>query len=200
MAKRKTKKSSNLTPIVSLICLVLSVLMVVSFFIPIYTYGDESAVKVNGVTLTEATLMSEEARDQAGIDSINFTLDKSDRQKASRLATVYDSVHSEENASAKLSVFASWIVVVAGVVGIVCSIITYLGKKVNLGLVISTGVGMLGAILLVIFASSTVSYIAENAGWLSGVVNAKTGFSIWMALVSSILATGTAVTGKLLKK
>lgn len=202
MAKKSKKKSTNLSMIVSLICLVLSVLMVVSYFIPVYTYGsDDSKVTVNGVTLTKVVFMSEDDYNQAVKDSLSI-ISKSDKERAeaSKLATVYDFAHSEDNASFKISAFVTMAVLVAGIVGVVFSVLAVLSKKISLGLLISTGAGMLLAILLLIFANNAVNYISESSGIFEGVVNIKTAGAIWVALVSSVLATCSAVTGKLLKK
>ena len=202
MAKKsKAKKNSNVSMIVSLICLVLSVLMVVSFFIPTYTYGDESANKVNGVTLTQVAFMGEEDYEQAVKDSVSvISKTEEERAEASKLATVYEFANDEENASFKVSIFMTWGLLIAGIAGIVFAVLALLSKSVNLGLLVSTGVGMLFAILLVILASSAVNHITESAGIFDGIVNIKTGVAVWFALVSSILATGSAVAGKVLKK
>ncbi len=201
MAKKSKKKSSNLSMIVSLICLVLSVLMVVSFFIPTYTYGKENAYKVNGVTLTQVAFMGEESYKQAIEDSLSIiSKTEEERAEASKLVSVYEFANDEESASFKISIFMSWGLLIAGIAGIVFSVLALLNKTVKLGLLASTGAGMIFAILLVIFASSAVNHITESAGIFDGVVNIKTGIAVWVALVSSVLATGTAVAGKVLKK
>ena len=95
----------------------------------------------------------------------------------------------------------SWGLLIAGIAGIVFSVLALLNKTVKLGLLASTGAGMIFAILLVCLSScSGYNKITESAGIFDGVVNIKTGIAVWAALVSSVLATGTAVAGKVLKK
>ena len=85
MAKKGNK--TGVSVICSIICLVLSILMIATFFMPTFVEGkDDNKVAYNGVTLTQAMFMSEEDCEEALSNSLNVVkYNEEEREEFGRL-------------------------------------------------------------------------------------------------------------------
>lgn len=199
MAKKGKKAGTSL--ICSIICLVLSLLMIATFFMPTYTDGTEdNKVSYNGVTLTQAAFMSEEDCEEALANSLNIIkYNEEEREEYGRLVAAYAYANNEDNSNFKTSAVVNLAVLAVGVLGVVFSIISLLKKNTGLALVITTLVGAVVAVVLTILTTGYANYIYEQA-LIKDLATLSAGAGVWVCLASAILACGSALVGKTAKK
>lgn len=197
----KKGKKTGVSFITSIICLVLSVLLVTTFFMPTYTEGaEDNKVAYNGVVLTQAMFMDEDDAKEAATNSINvLKYDEAEREEFAKLVSAYNYANDEENAGFKTSIIFNWVVLLAGVAGIVFSILALLNKGNSLGLIISALVGVVVTVVLVILTTSYAGYVYDKVV-IKDLATLAAGAGVWVALASSVLSLGSAVAGKFLKK
>lgn len=199
MAKKGNK--TGVSVICSIICLVLSILMIATFFMPTFVEGkDDNKVAYNGVTLTQAMFMSEEDCEEALANSLNvIKYNEEEREEFGRMVAAYAYANNEDNAGFKTAAIFNIVVLVAGVVGAAFSVVSLLKKKTNLALIIATLAGAVAAVVLTIVSTGFASFVYEEA-LIKDLVTLTAGTGVWIALVSSILACASAVAGKVVKK
>ncbi len=197
----KKGKKVGVSVITSIICLVLSLLMIATFFMPTFVDGnDDNKVAYNGVTLTQAAFMSEEDCEEALANSLNIVkYNEEEREEFGRLVAAYTYANNEDNGGFKAAAILNIAVLIVGAVGAVFSVISLLKKKTNLGLIIATLVGVVAAIALTIVSTGFVSFVYEEA-LIKDLVTLTTGAGVWIALVGAVLACASAVAGKVAKK
>ena len=198
----KSKKSKNKSSIIiNVICLILSALLVATFFMPTYTTGlEDNKSAFNGVVLTQAMFMSEEDVQQATENSLNFLkYNEEERTDYANLVEAYAHIHNEDNTGFKFSIIVNWMVLIAGIVCAVISLFALIGKANGLGLIISTLVGVAASVALLIL-TTTYAKAVYDASLIKDLVTITAGAGVWVALASSVLACGASITGKFLKK
>lgn len=194
------KKKGGASFIVSIICLVLSVLLVATFFMPTFAEKTEDGYKYNGVVLTQAFFMDEDDAKEAGVNALNVVkYNEEEREDFARSVAAYTYLNNEENAGFKIAVVANWFVVIAGVAGIILSVLALLNKGNGLGLIIAALVGTVAGVALLICASSFANYIYDTA-LIKDLATLSVGAGTWIAMISAVVTTGAAVAGKVMKK
>lgn len=198
MAKKGKKGGVSL--IVSIICLVLSVLLITTFFMPTFTEGTDEKVSYNGVTLTQAMFMSEDDAEEAALNAVNaLKYNEDERADYARLVAAYEYAHDEENAGFATTIVLNWFVLLVGVVGTVLSVLNLLGKDLSKALIGVSAVGVVLTIVVAILATGYAKYVYDEV-LVKDWATLAAGAGVWVALASSVLTLGTAVTGKILKK
>ncbi len=198
MAKKGKKGGVSL--IVSIICLVLSVLLITTFFMPTFTEGTDEKVSYNGVTLTQAMFMSEDAAEEAALNAVNaLKYNEDERADYARLVAAYEYAHDEDNAGFATTIVLNWFVLLVGVVGTVLSVLNLLGKDLSKALICVSAVGVVLTIVVAILATGYAKYVYDEV-LVKDWATLAAGAGVWVALASSVLTLGTAVTGKILKK
>lgn len=198
MAKKGKKGGVSL--IVSIICLVLSVLLITTFFMPTFTEGTDEKVSYNGVTLTQAMFMSEDDAEEAALNAVNaLKYNEDERADCARLVAAYEYAHDEENAGFATTIVLNWFVLLVGVVGTVLSVLNLLGKDLSKALIGVSAVGVVLTIVVAILATGYAKYVYDEV-LVKDWATLAAGAGVWVALASSVLTLGTAVTGKILKK
>ncbi|MBQ2864119.1 MAG: hypothetical protein IJE91_01480 [Clostridia bacterium] len=198
MAKKGKKGGVSL--IVSIICLVLSVLLITTFFMPTFTEGADEKVSYNGVTLTQAMFMSEDDAEEAALNAVNaLKYNEDERADYARLVAAYEYAHDEDNAGFATTIVLNWFVLLVGVVGTVLSVLNLLGKDLSKALIGVSAVGVVLTIVVAILATGYAKYVYDEV-LVKDWATLAAGAGVWVALASSVLTLGTAVTGKILKK
>lgn len=198
MAKKGKKGGVSL--IVSIICLVLSVLLITTFFMPTFTEGTDEKVSYNGVTLTQAMFMSEDDAEEAALNAVNaLKYNEDERADYARLVAAYEYAHDEDNAGFATTIVLNWFVLLVGVVGTVLSVLNLLGKDLSKALIGVSAVGVVLTIVVAILATGYAKYVYDEV-LVKDWATLAAGAGVWVALASSVLTLGTAVTGKILKK
>lgn len=196
----KKGKKGGVSLIVSIICLVLSVLLITTFFMPTFTEGTDEKVSYNGVTLTQAMFMSEDDAEEAALNAVNaLKYNEDERADYARLVAAYEYAHDEENAGFATTIVLNWFVLLVGVVGTVLSVLNLLGKDLSKALIGVSAVGVVLTIVVAILATGYAKYVYDEV-LVKDWATLAAGAGVWVALASSVLTLGTAVTGKILKK
>ena len=197
MAKKKKGLASL---IISLICLVLSMLLIATFFMPTFAEKTEDGYKYNGVVLTQAFFMSEDDLKETTVNAADFfEYSEEEREEFAKTIFAYSYLHDEESAGFKLATITNWVVIVVGAVGVILSVLALINKGNGLGLIFTALLAVIGSAALLILASTYSNHVYE-AAFIKDLATLSVGVGTWIAMVSSVLLFGTSVAGKIIKK
>lgn len=192
-------KSGLVQKILSAVCLVLSLLLFTTMFMPTYgvisASGEKNAMTLSTVEILQGSFMSDEETAQALIDSMNPLLSEAEREKALKLITARSLGETEDAASYGASILFSIGISVLGLIGAIVSLIALLRKGPGMGTIILSFVTTVVGVILMI-----VSYTALDQLAVAGTRTMNVGAGVWVALVSTIAVTACAITGKVLRK
>lgn len=199
MAKKSRAKKTN---IVSVICLVLSLLLLVAFFLPTYTtkVGD-TTYSYNGVTMLQGASMSKEdyadltlKTTGSGISGV-LGNDTSKEVKANtQKLQAYNMYHDDEAGSYKVTVYLNIAMLVAGAVLLVASTLSLLAKKLSMFDLIAGGFAFVVCLVMMICAGVAAKHFTTSLSTTS------MGVGVWFGMIGSALALGSQAVGKFLLK
>ncbi len=201
MAKSKSKAKKQ-TKIVSAICLLLSVLLLVTFFMPTYTktVGD-TTYTYNGITMLQGASMSDEDAAKLTLETTGSGISgilgndtsKEVKAKAQKLHA-YKMYHDEDAGAYKVTVYLNIAVLVAGAVLMVASLLSLLTGKLSLFDLIAGLFAVVVSVVLMICAGVASKYFTTNVSTMA------MGVGVWFAMISSVLALGSQAVGKFVLK
>lgn len=183
-------KSGLVQKILSAVCLVLSLLLFTTLFMPTFgvisASGEENAMTLSTVEILQGSFMSNE-------DLLKLTLE--DAEKGLKMVTAKALGEAEDAASYGASIIFSIGISVLGLIGAIVSLVALLRKGPGMGTIILSVVTTILGVVLMICANSALSQLA-----VAGTETLNVGAGVWVALVSTIAVTACAITGKVLRK
>lgn len=192
-------KSGLVQKILSAVCLVLSLLLFTTLFMPTFgvkgAEGEDNSITLSTIDLVKGISASNEDLANATLTLLNPSAEESEREAALKLMTARGFAESEDASAYGATMIFSFAVSVLGLIGAIVSLVALLRKGPGMGTIILSVVTTILGVVLMICANSALSQLA-----VAGTETLNVGAGVWVALVSTIAVTACAITGKVLRK
>lgn len=149
-------KSKNIKGIISIVCLVLSVMLIVAFFMPTFVVGeDDNKLSLSAVQILEAKGLSDKELAEETAESVNPFEEEDDREESLKLVTARAYLDNEDVTAFNTAVVFSVIMLIAGIAGVIISVFTLIKNTKFISLICYGVIAVLSVIYLI---------VASNAG------------------------------------
>lgn len=177
-----TKRRSNVfAKVASAVCLVLSILLLSTFFMPVHYAGD-TGVSFSNFDVVIATTYTTE-------DAIELTAQSALGNKdAQRKLFSYTAMKTEDE-NLTMTLIAHAIVVALSLASIIVSIVGICKRGAGIGSVVMSLLIVLACVLFTVFAFMTTDSLQS-----------KVASGVYVALASAVVLLVTSITGKVLRK
>lgn len=182
--------------ILSLVCLVLSILLLTTFFMPTYTLKiGEEKTNLSGVELIQSAFLDDEGAAKMLASSMDLRKSESERKTALKIFTAYGFTKANDAEAYGTSIMLNIAILLISVVGIIVSLWGFFKKGPGIGAIITNAIIAICALTFVICVLVAVGNLNGESTNVVG-----SGAGAWIAAVSAVGLIGCSIVGKLLNK